>query len=56
MNYLADFLEWAHKHPIRTLVIIYTLACVIDLVLPVDTSRGSWWNAYAWVLRLMCLA
>lgn len=56
MKYLADLLEWVFKHPILTLVIIYAFACVIDLVAPIETNRGSWWNAFAWVLRLVCLA
>ena len=55
MKYLADFIAWAIEHPILALILVYTVICMIDLFAPMDTSRGSWWNLYAWVLRLMCL-
>lgn len=56
MKHLANLLEWVFDHPILTLIIVYALACVIDLVVPTDTNRGSWWNIAYWLLRLVCIA
>lgn len=52
---MADILEWILDHPILALVIIYALACTIDLLAPVY-DRGSWWNIAYWLLRLVCIA
>ena len=60
MDWLMDFLEWVCEHPflalIYSLVIIYLVACGIDLFAPIETSRGSWWNIFAQILRLVCRA
>lgn len=56
MKYLANLLEWVFAHPILTLILAYTLACILDLVLPTTTDRGSWWNIAYWLLRLVCVA
>ena len=55
MNTLANCLEWILNHIsfksiILTVVALYFIACTIDLIAPIDTSRGSWWNIFYQVL------
>ena len=44
------------KKLILTCILVYAIACVLDLVLPIDANRGSWWNLAYWLLRLICIA
>ena len=44
------------KKLILALILVYAIACVLDLVLPIDTNRGSWWNIAYWFLDLICIA
>ena len=44
------------KKFILALILVYAIACVLDLVLPIDTNRGSWWNIACWFLNLICIA
>ena len=46
----------AMKKLILTCILVYAIACVLDLVLPIDTNRGSWWNIAYWFLDLICIA
>lgn len=54
MAYIKALIEWARKHPIQALLLVYALACILDLTAPIDTNRGSWWNIAYWLLRLIC--
>lgn len=52
-NFIINILEWIIKHPILTIIIIYSIACIINLFAPLATNRGSWWNILFWMLRLV---
>ena len=39
---------------ILAIIIIYVVACFIDLTAPIDTIRGSWWNIFYQILNGIC--
>ena len=50
LEIIETIINWVLEHPFLTIVLIYCFACFIDLVAPIDTSRGSWWNVFYWLL------
>ena len=56
MNAILDFLaDLTPKKALAAFFVIYAIACIIDLFAPIGASRGSWWNAFAGILRLICV-
>ena len=36
------------------MLVVYVLACFIDLTAPMEANRGSWWNVFYHILVAIC--